>query len=103
MDGVRQKDVPKGGCKKCGYIGHLTFECRNFQRLDPAKEVTLDVSSTSSESDSDTPLQALRKYELEKKIKERKKEKKRKKKKKRKERSRSPLSDSEKDSCEEER
>ena len=47
----------KLGCKKCGYTGHFTFECRNFVKLDPEKEVALDVSSTSSDSDSDTPLQ----------------------------------------------
>lgn len=33
--------------------GHLTFECRNFVKVDPQREaVHLDVSSTSSE-DSD--------------------------------------------------
>lgn len=57
-------------CKKCGYPGHLTYECRNFLRLDPEKEVLLDVSSTSSESDNDyaTPLQELRAQELKKKL-----------------------------------
>ena len=57
-------------CKKCGYPGHLTYECRNFLRLDPEKEVLLDVSSTSSESDADyaTPLQELRTQELKKKL-----------------------------------
>lgn len=57
-------------CKKCGYPGHLTFECRNFLRLDPEKEVLLDISSTSSESDADyaTPLQELRTQELKKKL-----------------------------------
>merc|ERR1712141_281245 len=57
-------------CKKCGYPGHLTYECRNFLRLDPEKEVLLDVSSTSSESDADyaTPLQELRAKELKKKL-----------------------------------
>lgn len=29
--------------------GHLTFECRNFVRVDPQKDIVLDVSSTSSE------------------------------------------------------
>ena len=70
MDGIRVNETAvRQGCKKCGYAGHFTFECRNFVRLDPAKELTLDISSCSSDSDSDTPLQALRKYELEKKIK----------------------------------
>lgn len=29
--------------------GHLTFECRNFVRVDPQKDIVLDVSSTSTE------------------------------------------------------
>nr|AKV16224.1 putative zinc knuckle protein [Pectinaria gouldii] len=37
-------------CKKCGYVGHLTFQCRNFMKIDPAKDIVLDVSSTSTES-----------------------------------------------------
>merc|ERR1719189_2097358 len=70
-------------CKKCGYPGHLTFECRNFLRLDPEKEVLLDVSSTSSESDADyaTPLQELRAKELKKKLSKSSKNKKEKKRK----------------------
>jgi len=75
-------------CKKCGYPGHLTYECRNFLRLDPDKEVLLDISSTSSESDADyaTPLQELRTQELKKKLSKSKpaKEKKEKKEKKKK-------------------
>merc|ERR1712020_851700 len=68
-------------CKKCGYPGHLTYECRNFLRLDPEKEVLLDVSSTSSESDADyaTPLQELRAQELKKKLSKSSKNKKEKK------------------------
>ena len=71
-------------CKKCGYPGHLTFECRNFLRLDPEKEVLLDISSTSSESDADyaTPLQELRAKELKKKLSKSNKEKGKKEKKK---------------------
>ena len=65
----------KAGCKKCGYPGHLTFECRNFVQLDPVKSVVLDVSSTSSDSDDEylTPLTSLRTKELEKKRKDKKK------------------------------
>lgn len=38
--------------------GHLTFECRNFVRVDPQKDIVLDVSSTSSEeSEDDAPVQ----------------------------------------------
>lgn len=37
--------------------GHLTFECRNFVRVDPQKDIVLDVSSTSSEeSEDDIPV-----------------------------------------------
>ena len=43
----------------CGCVflaGHLTFECRNFVRVDPQKDIVLDVSSTSSEeSEEDLP------------------------------------------------
>jgi len=35
----------------------------HFQ-VDPKKDVVLDVSSTSSESEGETPLQALRNKEL---------------------------------------
>lgn len=35
--------------------GHLTFQCRNFIRTDPKKDVIVDVSSTSSE-DSDNQV-----------------------------------------------
>lgn len=33
--------------------GHLTFECRNFVRVDPQKDIVLDVSSTSTEESED--------------------------------------------------
>src|SRR5262245_17111711 len=41
------------------YIGHLPFQCRNFVRLRPEQEVVLDISSTSSESDTETPLKKM--------------------------------------------
>eukprot|EP00730_Choanoeca_flexa_P002301 TRINITY_DN10997_c0_g1_i1.p3 TRINITY_DN10997_c0_g1~~TRINITY_DN10997_c0_g1_i1.p3 ORF type:complete len:145 (+),score=29.36 TRINITY_DN10997_c0_g1_i1:1846-2280(+) len=41
-----------GLCKKCGFAGHLTFQCRNYIKVDAQHDVHLDVSSTSSE-DSD--------------------------------------------------
>ncbi|KAJ4943738.1 hypothetical protein JOQ06_006236, partial [Pogonophryne albipinna] len=57
------KDNIRAGCKKCGYPGHLTFECRNFVRVDPQKDIVLDVSSTSSEEESedDVPVQRTEK------------------------------------------
>ncbi|XP_067842762.1 protein SREK1IP1 isoform X2 [Heptranchias perlo] len=54
------KDNIRAGCKKCGYPGHLTFECRNFVRVDPQKDIVLDVSSTSSEdTEEEEELQQL--------------------------------------------
>ncbi|KAG5451161.1 Protein srek1ip1 [Clonorchis sinensis] len=41
------------GCKKCGFTGHLTFQCRNYLRGGISGDVVLDVSSTSSQSDDD--------------------------------------------------
>ena len=36
----------------CCVAGHLTYECRNFIKLDK-QNIHLDVSSTSSEEDSE--------------------------------------------------
>ncbi|XP_014283283.1 protein SREK1IP1 [Halyomorpha halys] len=76
------KESIRPACKKCGYSGHLTYQCRNFIKIDPNKDIVLDVSSTSSESDDDyvTPLRALREQELQEKVKKKKKRKKKKKK-----------------------
>ncbi|CAH1390030.1 unnamed protein product [Nezara viridula] len=76
------KESIRPACKKCGYSGHLTYQCRNFIKIDPNKDIVLDVSSTSSESDDDyvTPLRALREQELLEKVKKIKKRKKKKKK-----------------------
>lgn len=27
------KEVVRAACKKCGYSGHLTFQCRNFLKV----------------------------------------------------------------------
>ncbi|XP_060091901.1 protein SREK1IP1 [Heteronotia binoei] len=53
------KDNIRAGCKKCGYPGHLTFECRNFLRVDPKRDIVLDVSSTSSEDSEEEELSKL--------------------------------------------
>ncbi|KAK4877459.1 hypothetical protein RN001_009965 [Aquatica leii] len=89
------KESVRPACKKCGYAGHLTYQCRNFIKVDPNKEILLDVSSTSSESDQDylTPLTELREIELKEKLKKAKQKKKKEKKKKRK-RDRSSSSES---------
>lgn len=39
--------------------GHLTFECRNFLRVDPKRDIVLDVSSTSSEESEEEELGKL--------------------------------------------
>ncbi|XP_076263848.1 uncharacterized protein LOC143198486 [Rhynchophorus ferrugineus] len=64
------KETTRAACKKCGYAGHLTYQCRNFLKVDPNKEIVLDVSSTSSDSDVDylTPLTELRKNEVKQKL-----------------------------------
>ncbi|BET00435.1 7 transmembrane receptor (rhodopsin family) [Nesidiocoris tenuis] len=98
------KESVRPACRKCGYSGHLTYQCRNFIKIDPNKDIVLDVSSTSSESDDDyvTPLRALREQELLEKVKEKKVKKPKKKKKKKKESSDSE-SDSDSDSADERR
>ncbi|KAF4520193.1 hypothetical protein B566_EDAN003906 [Ephemera danica] len=60
------KETIRPACKKCGYAGHLTYQCRNFIKVDPNKELVLDVSSTSSDSEEEymTPLTALRSQEV---------------------------------------
>lgn len=97
----QNKEQIRPACKKCGYAGHLTYQCRNFIKIDPNKEIVLDVSSTSSDSDENylTPLTELRERELKKKLKEaKKKRKERKIKKKRRKREKSESSDSESES-----
>ncbi|XP_068971732.1 protein SREK1IP1-like [Bombus flavifrons] len=94
----QNKEHVRPACKKCGYAGHLTYQCRNFIKVDPNKEIVLDVSSTSSDSDENyvTPLTELREKELKRKLQETKKKHKEKKyKKKSKKRKRSETSDSE--------
>lgn len=50
-----------GACKRCGYPGHLYFQCRNHIQVRPNQSTkAYEVSSTSSESSEDeTPLLAL--------------------------------------------
>ncbi|PZC74652.1 hypothetical protein B5X24_HaOG207371 [Helicoverpa armigera] len=85
------KETSRAACKKCGYAGHLTFQCRNFIKVDPNKEIVLDVSSTSSDSEEEyaTPLQRLREAELRQKLQEKLQKAKQKKKSKKRKRSRS--------------
>lgn len=69
--------IVTGACRKCGYVGHLAYQCRNFLQPKEANPV-LDISSTSSESDYETPL--VSKDVTKKRKKEKKKHKKREKK-----------------------
>ncbi|KRY11939.1 Regulator of chromosome condensation [Trichinella patagoniensis] len=73
----QQNDPSKGACRKCGYVGHLTYQCRNLIKLKAQKDVVIDISSTSSESETDTPIVAEEKKKLSKlmKKKERKERK----------------------------
>ncbi|KAK0410251.1 hypothetical protein QR680_005026 [Steinernema hermaphroditum] len=81
-------------CKKCGFSGHLPYQCRNY--ISPySHELIPDVSSTSSESDNyETPL-TVKKKKSKKEKKEKKKKKKDKKHRKKKSRSDSDDSDGE--------
>ncbi|XP_046400997.1 protein SREK1IP1-like [Ischnura elegans] len=90
------KETIRPACKKCGYAGHLTYQCRNFIKVDPNKDIVLDVSSTSTDSAEEylTPLTDLREKELKKKVKKQKKKKKSKEKSKSRDRSRSRSKDS---------
>ncbi|XP_031831630.1 uncharacterized protein LOC116426606 [Nomia melanderi] len=104
----QNKDHIRPACKKCGYAGHLTYQCRNFIKVDPNKEIVLDVSSTSSDSDENyvTPLTELREKELKKKqkeVKKKHKEKKNKKKSKKHEKTETSDSESEVEACSEEK
>ncbi|KAK6016385.1 hypothetical protein OSTOST_18132 [Ostertagia ostertagi] len=53
---AKVRQIVTGACRKCGYPGHLPFQCRNYIQLKPGQSTVIDVSSTSSESDAETPL-----------------------------------------------
>jgi len=98
------KQVVSGACTKCGYTGHLPFQCRNTMPIEIAgsKKHPLEVSSTSSaSSDDETPLQKedkkLKKKSVKKLQKELKKLRKQKSKTKKKKRKHSSSSDSDSD------
>jgi len=77
-----ERERAVGACRKCGYTGHLTYQCRNFIKLKPEQEVLLDISSTSSDSsENETPLTAIspsKSKKLKKKSEKHRKEKKKK-------------------------
>ncbi|KAE9416627.1 hypothetical protein Angca_009715, partial [Angiostrongylus cantonensis] len=53
---AKVRQAVTGACRKCGYPGHLPFQCRNCIQLKPGQSTVIDISSTSSESDGETPL-----------------------------------------------
>ncbi|KAI6202308.1 Vacuolar-sorting protein SNF8 [Aphelenchoides besseyi] len=86
------KQTVSGACNKCGYVGHLPYQCRNTIPIEVSGTLKrpIDISSTSSPStDSDTPLKREDRKRKKKSIKELKKELKRLKKKSSKKRKRS--------------
>ncbi|VDL62524.1 unnamed protein product [Nippostrongylus brasiliensis] len=75
---AKVRQVVTGACRKCGYPGHLPFQCRNYIQLKPGQSTVIDVSSTSSESEVETPL--VKKEKIKKKHKKKESKKKHKKK-----------------------
>eukprot|EP00607_Mallomonas_marina_P008509 CAMPEP_0182417204 /NCGR_PEP_ID=MMETSP1167-20130531/1631_1 /TAXON_ID=2988 /ORGANISM="Mallomonas Sp, Strain CCMP3275" /LENGTH=119 /DNA_ID=CAMNT_0024590595 /DNA_START=109 /DNA_END=469 /DNA_ORIENTATION=+ len=41
----------RGACKKCGMVGHLTFQCRNAAKVESEDD---DSDTSSSESENET-------------------------------------------------
>mmetsp|Transcript_46713 Transcript_46713/g.124005 ORF Transcript_46713/g.124005 Transcript_46713/m.124005 type:complete len:265 (-) Transcript_46713:1038-1832(-) len=54
LSGASKGDAKRGSCKKCGEIGHLSFQC--FNTITTKKLQVGDVSSTSSESDNESEV-----------------------------------------------
>ncbi|KAF7623628.1 hypothetical protein Mgra_00010081 [Meloidogyne graminicola] len=52
---LARAQLATGACTKCGYVGHLPFQCRNFIQIKPNQKTEIDISSTSSEEYT-TPL-----------------------------------------------
>uniref|UniRef100_A0A915D3C3 CCHC-type domain-containing protein n=1 Tax=Ditylenchus dipsaci TaxID=166011 RepID=A0A915D3C3_9BILA len=105
---VLVKPPVTGACRKCGFTGHLPYQCRNFIQL-PSKSSNhtsqIDVSSTSSEGEYETPLKSAKKEKKAmkkeaKKLKKIRKQVKKKVKEERRKRRRSPSSSSSSDSDE---
>ena len=52
------RPTASGACRKCGFPGHLSYQCRNTIKIRPDQKIHVDISSTSSEDDDETPLTA---------------------------------------------
>ncbi|XP_055643088.1 protein SREK1IP1-like [Toxorhynchites rutilus septentrionalis] len=64
--GGNQKDTVRSACKKCGYAGHLTYQCRNYLKIDKNQTIVTGNNRSGSESPEWnylTPLQELRRQE----------------------------------------
>ncbi|KAJ0391319.1 hypothetical protein P43SY_010629 [Pythium insidiosum] len=42
-----QGNEVRGACKKCGMLGHLTFQCRNYLDMGDQKKAEADTDSSS--------------------------------------------------------
>ncbi|XP_058455079.1 protein SREK1IP1-like isoform X1 [Malaya genurostris] len=43
-----QKDTVRAACKKCGYAGHLTYQCRNYLKLSEFTKIRQQASRKQS-------------------------------------------------------
>ncbi|PVU92337.1 hypothetical protein BB560_003200 [Smittium megazygosporum] len=57
----RDELVQKGTCRKCGAIGHLTFECKNFMKLSSSSKSTSEKKLTSIEQEKQRLEEMIRK------------------------------------------
>ncbi|XP_038122125.1 protein SREK1IP1-like [Culex quinquefasciatus] len=76
LGGNTQKDNVRAACKKCGYPGHLTFQCRNYLKIGANQQTVVTDKRSSSESPSELyylTLQELRRQEEAREEKKRKK------------------------------
>jgi hypothetical protein len=54
-----ERQVNSGACSKCGFQGHLPYQCRNNLpiEIDGSLRKPINVSSSDESSDFETPLQ----------------------------------------------
>merc|ERR1711937_494466 len=89
------------GCRKCGYPGHMTYECRNGVKTGSSSYAMIhcDIDSTSSDDEDVRMLREIKESIKEKKrLKKLKKERKKKAKESKSRKSRRSYSDSQSDS-----
>lgn len=55
----------RGGCKKCGALGHLSFQCRNEPKIEiPSDDSSDSGSSSEGEESSDSEKNVIQKVEV---------------------------------------